>query len=299
MFDHLVIVKGAGDLASGAAYRLFRSGFPVIMTELARPTVVRRAVAFAEAVFDGRTTVEGVTALVARTPEDALSVARDGAIAVLVDPDADCVARLRPAALVDAIMAKRNTGTRIEDAPVVIALGPGFCAGADAHAVVETNRGHRLGRVLFHGGAEPDTGVPATVDGHGADRVLRAPADGVFTAVRRIGDLVRRGEVVGHVEGAPVVAPFDGRVRGLIHAGIPVRRAMKIGDVDPRATREHCFTISDKALAIGGGVLEAVLSLGGGSAHVWAPLTSTIGTSAASAAMTTRSAPQRRSTAAS
>lgn len=299
MFEHLVIVKGAGDLASGVAYRLFRSGFPVIMTELPQPTVVRRTVAFAQAVFDGCTAVEGVSARLVRTAHEALAVAGARDVAVLVDPEAACVAELRPAVLVDGIMAKRNTGTRCDDAPVVVGLGPGFRAGADVHAVVETDRGHRLGRVILCGEAEPDTGVPAVIGGHGADRVLRAPAGGIFRGLRDIGDRVTAGEVLGHVDGAAIPGPFDGYLRGLIHTGVPVRKGMKVGDVDPRATREHCFTISDKALAIGGGVLEAVLFLLDDARHASVAITSTMGASASSAAMTTRSAPDRRSSAAS
>jgi len=259
--DHLVLVKGAGDLASGVAYRLFRCGFPVIMTELPRPTVVRRTVAFAQAVFDGRTEVEGVCGRLAGSANEAEAVARAGEIAVLVDPDGDVVAELRPSIVVDAIIAKRNTGTSRDDAPVVIGLGPGFRAGVDVHAVIETNRGHRLGRVLLCGEAEPDTGVPAPVDGRGAERVLRAPAGGVFTGVRRIGDRVAAGEVLGYVAGEPLLCPFDGCLRGLLQTGVGAHTGMKVGDVDPRATREDCFTVSDKALAIGGGVLEAALYL--------------------------------------
>lgn len=259
MFEHLVLIKGAGDLASGVAYRLFRAGFPIVMTELAQPTVVRRTVAFAQAVYDGQTTVEGVSARLAASPAEALAIARGGAIAVLVDPHARVVAELRPAVVVDAIMAKRNLGTRRGDAPVVIGLGPGFQAGVDVHAVVETNRGHRLGRALLTGSAEPDTGLPAPVAGRGAERVLRAPADGVFVAARAIGDRVTQGEALGRVGGEALLAPFDGCLRGLIQTGVSVHRGMKVGDVDPRAEREHCFTISDKPLAVGGGVLEAVL----------------------------------------
>ncbi len=261
MFDELVVMKGAGDLASGVAYRLHQAGFRLIMTEIAQPTVVRRSVSFAQAVFDGATLVEGVCARLVATPDAALTVARARDIAVLIDPYAHVVAQLRPAVLIDAIIAKRNTGTRIDDAPVVIGLGPGFRAGVDAHAVVETNRGHRLGRVLLAGEAEPDTGVPAPVGGHGAERVLRAPADGIFIGVAAIGDRVAAGEVLGFVSSEPVRSPFDGCLRGLIQTGVGVQRGMKLGDVDPRATREHCFTISDKALAIGGGVLEAMLYL--------------------------------------
>lgn len=259
--EQRVVIKGAGDLATGVAYRLFRSGFSVVMTELPQPMVVRRSVAFAQAVFDGVTTVEGVRGRLVASPEEGLNVARAGEIAVFVDPRATAVDHLHPAIVVDAIIAKRNTGTRIDDAPVVIGLGPGFRAGVDVHAVIETNRGHRLGRVIFDGEAEPDTGVPAPIDGHGAERVLRAPIDGTFISARSIGDPVAKDEIVGYVADQPVTSPFAGCLRGLLHSGLAVRRGLKIGDVDPRATREHCFTISDKALAIGGGVLEASLYL--------------------------------------
>ena len=259
--DQRVVIKGAGDLATGVAYRLFQSGFTVVMTEIERPTVVRRTVSFAEAVFEGATTVEGVSARRVATPEEGLGVARMHEIAVLVDPVAHVVQRLHPAIVVDAIIAKRNTGTRITDAPIVIGLGPGFRAGRDVHAVIETNRGHRLGRVILDGEAEPDTGVPASVDGRGAERVLRAPADGTFIAACSIGDAVAQDEVLGYVGDSPVLSPFPGCLRGIIRTGVTVHRGMKIGDVDPRATRQHCFTISDKALAIAGGVLEASFHL--------------------------------------
>ncbi len=261
MFDELVVVKGAGDLASGVAYRLHRAGFAVIMTEIAEPTVVRRRVSFAQAVFDGATVVEDVRACLVATPDVALARAQARDIAVLVDPHAHVVSALRPAVLVDAIVAKRNTGTHIDDAPIVIGLGPGLRAAVDVHAVIETNRGHRLGRVILDGEAEPDTGVPAPVGGRGAERVLRAPADGSFIGVAAIGDQVGADEIVGFVGNDAVPSPFAGCVRGLIQTGVHVNKGMKIGDVDPRATREHCFTISDKALAIGGGALEAMLYL--------------------------------------
>lgn len=260
-FDDLVVIKGAGDLATGVAYRLRRAGFPVVMTEIAQPTVVRRTVSFAQAVFDGTAEVEGMRACLVATTEEALALARRHEVAVIVDPQASVIQALQPSIVVDAIVAKRNTGTHIDDAPAVIALGPGFHADRDAHAVIETNRGHRLGRVIWNGEAEPDTGIPGLVDGHGADRVLRAPASGTFLGIRDIGDHVAKDDVVGYVETRPVVAPFDGCLRGLIHSDVHVHRAMKIGDVDPRATVEHCFTISDKALAIGGGVLEAAMYL--------------------------------------
>jgi len=267
VLEQLVIVKGGGDIASGVAYRLHRCGFAIVVTELPHPTVVRRSVAFAQAVFDGAIDVEGVRARRASSAAEALALASSGEVAVLVDPWAHAVRQLRPAVVVDAIVAKRNTGTRPGDAPIVVALGPGFHAPTDAHAVVETNRGHRLGRVIVDGEAEPDTGVPAPVGGHGAERVLRAPADGLFIGIAEIGDQTSAGEVLGYVAGEPVTSPFAGCLRGLIQTGVAVRQGMKVGDIDPRATREHCFTISDKAFAIGGGVLEAVLYLRGRGAR--------------------------------
>jgi len=243
---------------------LFRSGFEVAMAEIAQPTPVRRTVAFAEAVYDGRATVEGVEAVLVDRVEAAETKMAEGYIAVLVDPEARVRGELLPDVLVDAIVAKRNLGTRITDAPVVVALGPGFIAGSDCHAVVETMRGHTLGRAIYQGRALPNTGVPGEIGGAGAERVLRAPADGVFAASRRIGDRVHRGDAVAFVGGVPMRASIDGVLRGLLRSGLAVTRGLKAGDVDPRAEIEHCFTVSDKALAIGGGVLEAACALLGG-----------------------------------
>lgn len=255
----LVVIKGAGDLATGVAYRLFRSGFPIVMTELPLPTAIRLPVAFAAAIYDGTITVEGVTA-VRTEPAVAAAVAGQGRIAVVVDPQGMAVQALRPWAVVDAVMAKRNTGTGPADAPVVVALGPGFTAGVDVRYVIETARGHYLGRVIEQGGALPDTGQPGEVGGRTAERLLRAPGDGVFRAVRAIGDSIAAGETVGRVAGLPVRAAIGGMLRGLIHDGLEVAAGRKIGDVDPRGLREYCFTISDKARAVGGGVLEALLA---------------------------------------
>ncbi len=257
--SQLVVIKGAGDLATGVAHRLFRSGFPLVMTELPQPTAIRRPVAFASAVFDGQVTVEGVTA-VGTELEGAAAVAGSGRIAVVVDPLGEAVRLLRPWAVVDAVMAKRNTGTSMTDAPVVVAIGPGFTAGVDAHYVIETARGHYLGRVIAQGGALPDTGVPGEVGGRSGERLLRAPGDGVFRAAKAIGDSVATGEAVGDVAGLPVRTATAGVLRGLIHDGLAVVSGRKIGDVDPRGRREYCFTISDKARAVGGGVLEALLA---------------------------------------
>jgi xanthine dehydrogenase accessory factor len=258
--DVLVLIKGAGDLASGVAYRVYRAGFPLVMTELPAPLVVRRTVSFAEAVHAGEVTIEGIMARRVGSAAEALRLALDGIIPLLVDPEAACRRELMPTVLVDAIMAKRNTGTHLDDAPLVVGLGPGFTAGVDCHAVVETSRGHTLGRVIWNGQAVPDTGVPGEVGGRQSERVLRAPAWGHVRALRAIGDAVQAGEVVAEVAGQQVKAPFSGVLRGLISEVVLASPGMKIGDVDPRAVREHCFTISDKSLAVGGGVMEAILS---------------------------------------
>ncbi|HLN61835.1 MAG TPA: selenium-dependent molybdenum cofactor biosynthesis protein YqeB [Symbiobacteriaceae bacterium] len=258
----LVLVRGAGEIASGIAWRLFRCGFPVVLTEADRPLAVRRTVAFCEAVHDGSTTVEGVDCLRVDAVGQVPITLSAGAIPLLVDPGARSRRALRPAAVVDAIMAKRNLGTAIHDAPIVVGVGPGFTAGADCHAVVETQRGHGLGRVYYQGAALADTGVPAERGGHSTGRVVRAPADGAFAqGAREIGDTVRAGDLLGHVDGRPVLAAIDGLLRGLIRDGTPVTAGLKIGDIDPLGDVARCFTISDKALAVAGGVLEALLVL--------------------------------------
>lgn len=265
--DKLILVKGGGDLATGVAHRLHQAGFPVVIAELPQPMVVRRAVAFASAVYDGTITVEGVTARRVTDAQQARRVLARGEVAVLIDPHASAPRQLRPYILVDAIMAKQNTGTRITDAPIVIALGPGFQVGRDAHAVIETLRGHHLGRVYWSGHALDDTGVPDRVLGYDEERVLRAPRAGVFRATRSIGDTVNAGDVVGWVDGAAVTATIGGVMRGLLADGLQVTEGLKLGDIDPRGLAEYCFTISDKARAVGGGVLEAVLKL----SHVSSP----------------------------
>jgi xanthine dehydrogenase accessory factor len=254
-----VLIRGGGDLASGVAWRLHVSGFRVIITEIARPMAVRRTVSFCEAVYDGRTEVEGVAALRIHHADDAPAVWEKGWIPVLVDPDAALREAIGPKILVDAILAKKNLGTTMGHAPLVIALGPGFVAGKDAHYVVETNRGHRLGRLLASGEAQPNTGVPGPVQGITTDRVLRAPGEGTFQNMKNIGDLVRKGNVVGSVQGLPVETRIDGILRGMIRPGVPVSQGLKIGDVDPRLDQSACYTISEKALAIAGGVLEGIL----------------------------------------
>ena len=257
----LALIRGAGDIASGAAMRLWRCGIDVVMTDLEKPTAIRRTVCFSQALVLGAATVEDVTARAAASAAQAEEILAAGEIPVLADPACTCREALRPDALVDAILAKRNLGMRIGDAPVVIGVGPGFTAGEDCHAVVETMRGHTLGRVIYSGSALPNTNIPGLIGGFAGERVLRAPCDGIFTAVHRIGDTVEEGETIGFVEGQPMKCTISGVLRGVLDDGVPVKKGMKSGDVDPRCKPEYCTTISDKALAVGGGVVEALLYL--------------------------------------
>ena len=259
----LVVIKGAGDLASGIALRLRHSKIDVVMTELPVPLAVRRTVAFSEAVRLGSTVVEDVKAERAANAEEACDCLSRGVIPVLVDPEATIVGELRPEVVVDAILAKRNTGTAPDDAKFVIGVGPGFTAGRDCHAVVETKRGHTLGRVIREGAAIPNTGVPGNVGGETIGRLIKAPRAGIFHPEKKIGDIVKEGERVGNVDGEPVYAKINGKIRGLLQDGVPVTKGMKSGDVDPRGRSADHLTVSDKALAIGGGVLEAILSYAG------------------------------------
>jgi xanthine dehydrogenase accessory factor len=258
--QYLVCIRGGGDLATGVAYRLFRAGFPVVILELPQPLVIRRSVAFAQAVYSGDVEVEGVAARLMTSVTEATALARSGMVAVVVDPSGYAIPRMNPTTLVDARMLKANPDTDPKQALLVIALGPGYTVGRDCHAVIETSRGHNLGRVIWQGRAAADSGIPGSVKGRTSDRVLRAPADGSLQSVVQIGELVKRGQLIATVGGEPVRAPFKGVLRGLLYDGVPVPKGAKIGDVDPRGVRRHCLTISDKALAIGGGVVEAVLS---------------------------------------
>lgn len=247
-------------MATATACRLFRSGFhKLVMTEIEKPLAVRRTVSFCEALYDGTSTVEGVQAVRINSPDQAVKLWLEGIVPVLADPLNDSKHVFKPDVVIDAILAKKNLGTTITDAALVIGLGPGFCAGSDVHCVVETNRGHDLGRLILDGSAAPDTGVPGNILGKTDTRVLRAPRDGVFASDLRIGTLVEEGQVVGWVKDEPVRAGIPGTLRGLIRCGITVTRELKIGDVDPRSNPAYCHTISEKARAIGGTVLEAVM----------------------------------------
>lgn len=259
----IVLIRGGGEMATGIAHRLHRCHMRVLITEIIMPTSVRRNVAFAEAVYEGAHTVEGVEAVRAASCDEAYMAWKRTQIPVFVDPEASIREILKPAVVVDAIMAKKNGVARLTDAPLVIGVGPGFTAGFNVHAVIESNRGHHLGRVIWDGAAESDTGIPASVDGYTASRVLRVPQSGIFNALRAIGDVIETGEPVAHVNGALIKAEISGQIRGLLRDGIQVQQGSKAGDIDPRGERGYCDSISDKSRAIAGGVLEAVLhSLG-------------------------------------
>lgn len=240
----LVLIRGAGDIATGIALRLYRTGIQVVMTDLPRPTAIRRTVCFSPAITDGETTVEGVRAVRADSPAQALSLLAQGAVPVLPDPECLCREHLHPDALVDAILAKRNLGTRITDAPVVVGIGPGFTAGEDCHAVVETMRGHTLGRAIYQGSALPNTNIPGLIGGYAGERVLRAPADGIFTRILDIGDEVQPGDIAGTVNGQPMKCTIGGVVRGYPaqrHAGTPGDEIRRRGPTVPTGILHHCL----------------------------------------------------------
>lgn len=255
-----VLIRGGGDLASGVALRLHRAGIIPLITELAQPRMVRRTVSFGEAVYTGAVEVEGVRAHRAEDWGRAQAILNAGEIAVLVDPELAALDEIQPLVLVDARMSKRAPYSGAGGAEMVIGLGPGFVAGENCDAVVETMRGHHLGRVFWQGAAAEDTGVPGSIAKHGLDRVLRAPADGELSAHAQIGEQLQQGDLIAQVDGQSLTAPFDGVLRGLIHPSVPLIKGMKIGDLDPRNDPRFVQQVSDKALAIGGGVLEALLT---------------------------------------
>jgi len=256
----LILIRGGGDLATGVAVRLRRAGLPVLVTEIPQPLAVRRLVCAAEAVFAGSVEIEGVVARLIGRAEEAFVVLDAGELPVLVDPEAECLHSLQPLVLVDGRMRKAAPEVGKEIAELVIGLGPGFDAGDNCHAFVETNRGHHMGRVFWEGSAQPDTAVPEPVAGIDVDRVLRSPQRGTMLGLVPLSAVVRAGEALFRVGEATVAAPFDGSVRGLLHDGLAVEAGMKVGDLDPRVDPRFCREISDKSLAVGGGVLEAILS---------------------------------------
>ena len=258
----MILIRGAGDIASGIAVRLFRCGFTLAMTDLEKPTSIRRTVCFSEAILHGVCAVENITAERAKTKADAEGIWARCHIPVFADDGGTVLSLLRPAAVVDARLAKVNIDTHITDAPIVIAVGPGFTTGQDCHAVVETQRGHYLGRAIYEGSASENTGVPGNIGGYTVERVIRSPRAGVFHPIHEIGDQVFAGETVAYVDEEPVRCLIAGILRGILPEGTHVHIGMKSGDVDPRCKPDHCLCVSDKALSVGGGVLEALLHFG-------------------------------------
>lgn len=253
-----ILIKGAGDLATGIASRLYRAGHQIIMTEIAVPLTVRRTVALSRAVYEDKAQVEDMTGVLVTNMETAEKVLLDGDIPVIVDPKADIKDEFHPDVIVDAILAKRNIGTMITDAPFVIGVGPGFTAGVDCHCVIETKRGHTLGETIYKGAAIPNTGVPGEIGGFSTERIIRGAAEGKMVPIAKIGDTVEKGQVVAITGGKEVYAKMSGIVRGMLQPDVIVHENMKIGDIDARSELFHCYTISDKARAIGGAVLEAI-----------------------------------------
>lgn len=253
-----ILVKGAGDLATGIAAELYEAGHRILMTEIPQPLAVRRKVAFSSAVYEGEITVEGITAVLVEDLEEAYHQIKENKIPVIIDPEAKIRQHFCPDIMVDAIMAKKNIGTTIEDASLVIAIGPGFAAGKDCHYVIETQRGSTLGAVIKEGSAIPNTGVPGMVAGYTIERLLKAAADGIMEPVASIGDVVEQGQIVARTGGEPVRAGLTGLIRGMLPPGIQVKKGMKIGDIDARLDPDLCITISDKARLLGKSICSVV-----------------------------------------
>jgi xanthine dehydrogenase accessory factor len=255
----LVIVRGAGDIASGVIARLKRSGFRLAALEVPHPTVIRRTVSFAQALFDGETRIEDINAKKVSSLAELNTMLLSDTIPILADKDGEVISHLNPLVVVDAIIAKRNMGTHKGMAKLVIGLGPGFEAGNDVHAVIETKRGHDLGRIIEKGRAEENTGIPGVIAGYSSERVIHASCDGFVRPQKSIGDLVEKGDCLMKIDQSDMTAKISGVVRGMIQGGLKVKKGTKIGDVDPRGIKEYCYSISDKAYAIAGGVLETIM----------------------------------------
>ena len=260
--DIKVFIKGAGDIASGVAYRLYKAGLQIAMSELDEPVMVRRAVSFAEAIYRGSWTVEGVKAVYAGDRDEFFAIIAGNKIPVITTAIyPEIITAYNPDVIVDGRMMKEPADTTRGEAGIVIGLGPGFTAGDNVDAVIETFRGHYLGRAIYRGTAIADTGIPGKIRGYGGERVVYAPANGKFSSDKHIGDKIKKGEIFGKTGDKYVKARIDGVIRGQIHPGYKVKKNMKIGDIDPRAEKDYCFKIAEKALAISGGVLEAVLHI--------------------------------------
>ncbi|AGK95488.1 selenium-dependent molybdenum cofactor biosynthesis protein YqeB [Clostridium pasteurianum] len=260
MFSEIVVVRGGGDIASGTIQKLYRSGFRVLVLEIEKPSSIRRKVCFGEAVYENRITIEEITAVKVRNKDEIFEAWREDIIPVVIDPKGKYIDLLRPEIVVDAILAKKNLGTNRNMAPCTIALGPGSEAGSDVDIVVETNRGHDLGRLIFHGKAAENTGVPGVIAGYSKERVIYSPTSGIINNIRDIGDIVKKEDILAYIGNKTVRATINGVLRGIIKNKTEVFKGLKIADIDPRLSEvKNCFTISDKARNIGGAVLESIL----------------------------------------
>ena len=260
MNGEVVIVRSGGDIASGVIQKLHRVGFRVLVLEVEKPTSIRRTVCFSEAVYNGKMELEGITAVLAKNIVEIYQAWANDYVPVIIDPKGEYIEKFKPIAVVDSIIAKHNTGLNMKLAPITIGIGPGFIAGKDCNVVIESNRGHNMGRLIFEGSAESNTGVPGNIAGYTIERVLKASADGVITTKYNIGDLIKAGDVIASVNSTNIISQIDGIVRGLIREGTYVTKGFKVGDIDPRVGElNNCYTVSDKARAMGGAVLEAIM----------------------------------------
>lgn len=257
----LIIIRGGGDIATGIGHRLFMAGFKVIILDMEKPLAIRRRVSFCEAVYNGEIIVEGVKAILTRNLEEIYEAINNGIIPVYIDEKGEIINSIKPIAIIDSILAKKNLGTTKDMAPMTIGIGPGFEAGVDVDLVVETKRGHFLGKVIHKGKAEDDTGVPGDILGYKEERIIRAEASGIFKSYYNIGDKVEVGDIICETSGRKVRARISGILRGIIKEGLYVEKGLKVGDIDPRGIEEYIYTISDKARAVGGGVLEGIMYL--------------------------------------
>jgi len=257
----LVIIRGGGDIASGIIYRLFMSGYKIVVLETEYPSTIRRTVSFGEVVYSGTTEIEGIKGVLANDIEDIYKILEDGNIPIYVDPNGSIIKELKQIAIVDAILAKKNLGTNKNMAPITIGVGPGFEAGKDVDLVIESKRGHYLGKVIYSGQVAKNTGKPGEVLGYVEERVIRSNADGIVKPLYKIGDRIEKGDTVCQIGESRVTAQISGILRGMIKEGFIAKKGLKIGDIDPRGVKDHIYTISDKALAVGGGVLEGILYL--------------------------------------
>ena len=255
---NLVVVRGGGDVASGIIHRLFKSGYNVVVLETEKPTTIRRKVSFSEAIYSNEIIIEGVKGIFAKDLEHIIKILGEGSIPIYIDEQGKIIKELKPLVVIDAIIAKVNLGTNKKMAPITIGIGPGFRAGNDVDLVIESKRGHNLGKVIYKGEGAKNTGIPGEIGGYREERVLRAPSRGIVKNFYSIGDVVKSGDIICQVGNIKVIAQIDGVLRGMIKEGLFVDTGFKIGDIDPRGIIDYAFTISDKARAVGGGVLEAI-----------------------------------------